>query len=239
MWKRFGERFRVLRRQLRLTQAQVAGLARVSPSLVARVEKGELANVTVGSVDRVAASLGAAFRMTINWHGEALDRLTDAAHAELQNAFAELLRAAGWLVAIEVSFNHYGDRGRCDLLAYHPATGILIVVEVKTAIADVQELLGRLDTKVRLAYQLAEGQGWPRPVAVVPVLVLANERQQYRIVADHSALFARFALRGRAARAWLGQPTRSTGLLVRLTLTNSRLVAVRAASRGSRVRNGP
>ena len=214
-------------------------MARVSASSLGRIERGEAGTVALGTIDRVVAALGARLRVRIEWHGEVLDRLADAAHAELQNAFADLLRAAGWSVAVEVSFNHYGDRGRCDVLAFHPATGILAVVEVKTAIGDVQDLLGRLDTKVRLARVLHQSQGWPRPSAAVPVLVLADERQQYRIIANHSALFTRFVLRGRAARAWLGRPTRASGLLVRLPLTNSRLVAVRAASRGSRVRNGP
>jgi transcriptional regulator with XRE-family HTH domain len=236
MWRQFGERIRVLRRQLRLTQARLATMAHVSVTSLGRIERGDVTRIPVGTLDRVAAALGASLRLSIAWRGEALDRLTDAAHAELQNAVAELLRTAGWLVAVEVSFNHYGDRGRCDVLAFHPPTGILVVVEVKTAIGDVQELLGRLDTKVRLAGVLAVSQGWPRPAAVVPVLVVADERQQYRVVADHAALFARFELRGRTARAWLANPKPSSGLLVRLPLTNSRLVAVRAASRGSRVR---
>lgn len=42
-----------------------------------------------------------------------------------------------------MSFNHYGDRGRYDILAFHPPTGILLVVEVKTGIGDVQATLGR------------------------------------------------------------------------------------------------
>ena len=147
MWRQLGERIRVLRRQLRLTQAQLATMARVSASSLGRIERGEAGTVALGTVDRVVSALGARLRVRIEWHGEVLDRLADAAHAELQNAFADLLRAAGWSVAVEVSFNHYGDRGRCDVLAFHPATGILAVVEVKTAIGDVQDLLGRLDTK--------------------------------------------------------------------------------------------
>lgn len=237
MWRHLGERIRVLRRQLRLTQAQLAAMARVSVKSVSRMERGSGA-VALETLDRVVAALGARLRVGIEWHGETLDRLTDAAHAELQNHFADLLRAAGWRVAVEASFNHYGDRGRCDILAFHPPTGILVVVEVKSAIGDVQELLGRLDIKVRLARILAASQGWARPAAVVPVLVMAAERQQYRVVAEHVSLFARFTVRGRAARAWLAHPAPVSGLLVRLPLTNARLVAVRIASRGSRVRNG-
>lgn len=237
MWKTIGQRFTVLRRRLELTQAELALLAGVSRGLIQRIEHGEWQSVQVGRLERVASALGARLQMLLMWNGEQLDRLVDAGHAELQNAFAQLLVAAGWLVAVEVSFNHYGDRGRYDLLAYHPASGILLVIEVKTAIGDVQATLGTLDVKLRLAREVARAQGWPKPSAVVPVLVLADERQQHRLIAAHAALFARFALRGRAGRAWLKGPTpEATGLLAYVALTNARVVSIRKATRGQRVR---
>ena len=98
MSRQLGERIRVLRRQLRLTQAQLATMARVSASSLGRIERGEAGTVALGTIDRVVAALGARLRVRIEWHGEVLDRLADAAHAELQNAFADLLRAAGWSV---------------------------------------------------------------------------------------------------------------------------------------------
>ena len=148
-----------------------------------------------------------------------------------------MLTAAGWLVAAEVSFNHYGDRGRYDLLAHHAALALVLAVEVKTAIGDVQETLGRLDMKVRLARDIARARGWHTATVACPVLVVADERQQHRIVARHSALFARFDLRGRPARAWLVHPSPDvSGVLVYLRLTNARTVSVRCATRGRRVR---
>jgi hypothetical protein len=213
----------------------------VSRRTVQRIEAGRWANLTFDAVRRVADALGAYLRIMISWNGEQLDRLVDAAHAELQNAFAVMLRAAGWLVAVEVSFNHYGDRGRYDILAFHPPTGIVLVVEVKTAIGDVQATLGTLDMKLRLAAIVAQRQGWPRrPAAAVPALVIADERQQHRLVAHHAALFARFVVRGRTARAWLRRPTPDPGgLLLYLPMTNARLVSVRTANRGHRVRQRP
>jgi transcriptional regulator with XRE-family HTH domain len=237
VWKVVGQRFLVLRRRLGLTQLDLAQLAGVSRAAVQRIEHGEWQSVQVGRVEQVAAALGARLQILLTWNGEQLDRLVDAGHAELQNAFAQLLTAAGWLVAVEVSFNHHGERGLHDLLAFHPASGILLVIEIKTAIGDVQATLGTLDVKVRLALDAAATQGWADVSAVVPVLVLADERQQHRLVAAHAALFSRFALRGRAARAWLKAPSfGATGMLTYLPLTNARVVSVRKASRGQRVR---
>ena len=140
----------------------------------------------------------------LSWQGELLDRLVDAAHAELQDAVVDLLTAAGWICAVEVSFNHFGERGRYDVLAYHAATGIVLVIEVKTAIGDIQATLGQLDVKVRLAREVARERGW-RVRRVVRMLVIADERQQHRI---HRP--ARAALRGVFAEKQLGARVAAT-----------------------------
>lgn len=224
-----------------MRQEDVAVRAGVSRRVVQRIEAGDWRGVTFGIFQRAADTLGARFYAGLDWNGAQLDRLVDAGHAELQNAIVTMLRALGWLVAVEASFNHYGDRGRYDVLAYHPLTGIILVVEVKTAVGDVQATLGTLDVKVRLAPIVARQHGWSEAVSAVPALVLADERQQHRVVRAHEALFWRFALRGRAARAWLKRPaTGAEGLLLNFPLTNARQVSVRAASPGTRVRRkGP
>lgn len=237
MWRSVGERFRVLRRRLRLRQEDLARLAGISRQVVQRIESGQWDGIGLDKVHRVAGALGARLHVGLTWNGEQLDRLVDAGHAELQNTVAAMLRGAGWLVAVEVSFNHYGDRGRYDIVAYHPATRIVLVVEIKTAIGDVQATLGILDVKVRLALTVARQQGWEQPLVAVPALVIADERQQHRVVSEHDALFSRFSMRARPARAWIRRPaTDVSGLLMYVPMTNARLVGVRKASRGERVR---
>ena len=108
---------------------------------------------------------------------------------------------------MEVSFNHYGDRGRVDVLAYHAPTGCVLVAEVKSAVGDVQETLGRIDVKVRLGRSLAASAGWIRRAgggAGVDRHGIAHAR---RVIAAHPVLFARFNMRGRAAQTWLRRPT--------------------------------
>ena len=134
--------------------------------------------------------------------------MADARHAALQNSMAKLLRAAGWTVEVEVSFNHYGDRGRIDVLAFHAAMRVLLVIEIKTMLADAQEVLGRLDVKVRVAPIVARERGWDL-AAAVPALVIVDGSTARRRVVANSALFASLDLRARGATAWLSEPRRS------------------------------
>lgn len=173
-----------------------------------RVEHGDLAGITIGSLERVTEALGATLSIQVRWQGERLDRLMDAAHAALQARVAELLSMAGWIVRAEVSFNHYGDRGRVDLVALHPRLRAVLIVEVKSALGDLQDTLGRLDVKVRLARTIAAELGWGEIDVAVPVLVIAQSRGARRIVGAHEPLFRRYALRGRQAVAWLRRPSR-------------------------------
>lgn len=71
----------------------------------------------------------------------------DEAHAQLVELVVAVLRATGWEVAVEVSFSISGERGAIDILAYHRATGIVLVVEVKSVVPDSQALLHGLDAR--------------------------------------------------------------------------------------------
>ena len=206
-----------------------------SRAAVSRIERGGLRGVPVGVVERLADALGASIELTVRWQGEQMDRLIDAGHARLQEQAAVLLASNGWLVRSEVSFNHFGDRGRVDVLAFHPSARTLIVVEVKTAIGDLQETLGRVDVKARLGATLAAAAGWDVPQAVVPALVIADRRAARRTVAQHETLFTRYSIRGRAAVAWIRHPRgpAPAGLLWFANLPNSHGVSV---TRGRRVR---
>jgi transcriptional regulator with XRE-family HTH domain len=196
-------------------QIDLGARAGVSRQLVSQLECGELAGLTVRSIARVTEALGASVDLTVRWQGADLDRLGDAAHARLAQSMVTLLDSLGWDTRVEVSFNHYGDRGRVDVLAMHPRSATLVVVELKSAIGDTQDLLGRLDVKVRLGRVLAASVGWPTPNRIVPALVIGESRASRRIVREPGAVFRRFDLRGRQAVAWLRSPTSggATGLL--------------------------
>lgn len=194
---------RALRRQRRWTQRRLAATLGISQQWMSDLELGGLAGCSVDLLERWSSSLNATLVMDLRVTGPR--PLTDRRHAALQNWLAETLRRGGWVVEVEPSFNHYGDRGRIDILAFHPVRGLLLVVEIKTELRDVQDLIGRLDVKQRMARRLAVDRGWD-VAAVVPAILLREDRTSRRRVAEHPGLFARFRLRARAARAWLQAP---------------------------------
>ncbi|MGH2358559.1 MAG: hypothetical protein ACRDGJ_11225, partial [Candidatus Limnocylindria bacterium] len=164
-------------------------------------------------IERVLAALDASLDLRVRWRGGELDRLLDQDHARLLELSASRLAATGWLLRHEVSFNHYGDRGRIDQLGYDPATRTLLVTEAKTGIFDTQDLLGRLDVKERLAPEIARRFGW-RVERVVVVLVLADGRTNRRRIEQHPELFGRFSCRGRGVAVWLKDPQPLVGGLL-------------------------
>jgi len=203
---RFGLGVRALRRKRRWTQDELATKADVSRAAVWRIERGHADRVAVHVLVGVAAALGARIDVRLQWQGEGLDRLLDAGHADLVERALDLLTASDWLVATEVSFNVRGERGSIDILAFHPATGSLLVIEIKSVVPDMQAMLSGIDRKGRLARDIARERGW-QVTSVTRLLVLPDDRTARRRVQRHAATF-RTALPGRTVeiRRWIRRP---------------------------------
>ncbi len=203
---RFGRQIRALRRRRGWRQVDLAAAARVSRVTVWRVENGHADDVDIGAAERVAQAIGARLEMVLTWHGEGLDRILDRDHAAIVELVADVLRGLGWLVVPEASFAIRGERGSVDILAFHPESGIVLVVEVKSVVPDIQGTLLSFDRKTRLAPELARQRGW-EPSGVGRVLVLAESRTNRRRVESHRATFdAAFPQRTAAVKRWLAQP---------------------------------
>jgi hypothetical protein len=112
----------------------------------------------------------------------------------------------GWVVRPEVSFSKWGERGIVDLLAWYPMSASLLVIELKTEIVDVGEILGTLDRKRRLGRSVAADLDW-RPSTVSTALMIGEGRTNRRRVDAHAALFrAALPSDGRGLRTWLTAP---------------------------------
>jgi len=203
--ERLGRLVRRLRVRAGLTQAMLAARASVGRQAVSLLERGHVARLRWETVERIAAAVGARLDVRLLWNGPELDRLLDAGHAALGAAVKRRLERWGWVVRVEVSYSRYGERGRIDLLGLDPASGVLLVVELKTELVDVQALLGSIDAKARLARHVADHFGW-EVRAVVPAIVFAEHRTTRERLARLDALFDRYSLRGRAAISWLRRP---------------------------------
>lgn len=197
-----GRALRALRHRRGWRQSDASQHARVARSVVSDMEAGRLDGHALGALRRTAAAVGASIRIELVFAGGDVHRLLDADHAALQNHWKQWLERKGWIVHAEATFNHYGERGSIDLLAWRPPDAALVVIEIKTTLVDIQALLASVDRKARVARTLAAERGWT-PSATIPALLIVEGTSARRRLTEHAALFGRFSSRGRAALAWL------------------------------------
>ena len=212
---RFGADVRLLRRRKGWSQRRLAGESKVARWVVVTIEAGRGERIRPSLLAAVVVALGGRISIRVLYQGEGLDRLRDQRHAALVEAIVRLLRASGWEVATELSFNVYGERGSIDVLAFHPATRALLVVEVKSVVPDVGGMFMTFDRKVRLAGEIARKQlGWEAST-VSRLLVLPEQRTARRRVVEHAATFESVVpMRNVAVKRWLRQPAGSMGGLL-------------------------
>jgi transcriptional regulator with XRE-family HTH domain len=205
---RFGRQFRALRIRLRKRQSDVAEDARLSRSLIATIDRGQLDGVTIGAIREAAAALGADVDLWLRWRGERLDRLLDEDHAAIVEALVGRLRERAWKVEVEVSFSIWGERGSIDVFGFHPELGALLVGEVKSVVPDSQATLHGLDRKTRLAPQIAAERGWAVRHTSRLLVIRDTSTARRRITRLASTYAAVLPLRGREVGAWLQRPDR-------------------------------
>jgi hypothetical protein len=227
---------RAIRIRMRLRQQDLAAAAGVSRSMISRLERGQADGIPVGIVRRTFTALGGNLVLMPVWRGAALDRLMDERHALLSGLVLGHLERAGWSVAPEVSFAHYGERGSVDLLAGHPPTRTALVTEVKTELGSIEETQRRLDVKVRLCADMVQDRfGW-RPLIRARLLVLPEGRATRTLLERHAALLgAAYPQRGWVVRRWIRAP--SGGLSGLWVLSKGHLVSgMRLSPEPQRVR---
>ena len=205
--QRIGWSLRSIRVRKRWRQEDLARRAKVSRWVVLRIEQGRLGSIPLGKIRAVAAALDARLDSIVRWQGGDLSRLVGARHARMHEIVARYFRGLpGWVVEPEVSFSIYGERGVIDVLAWHPTSRILLVIELKTEIVDLNEMLGTLDRKRRLASRIASERGWD-PVAIATWVVVADSRANRRTVADHATVLrSKLPSDGRQVGRWLRRP---------------------------------
>jgi transcriptional regulator with XRE-family HTH domain len=241
---RFGLGLRALRRRRGWTQAQVARRARVSQAAVSRAERGQAWDLTMRTILEIAEALGARASPGLYWQGEALDRLLDAAHAGLVDQVVSLLSSEGWRVVPEATFNHFGERGSVDVLAWHPEHEALLIVEVKSVMPDVQAMLAGVDRKHRIGRRLAAERGW-RVRTISRLIVFPEDRTVRRRLAEHASTFdVAYPARTREVRRWIRLPSGPiSGLLFlpasQSTTARHRVRSVRGRSRACGPLEGP
>jgi hypothetical protein len=208
--RKVGRIVRAARVRLGMRQVDVEPIAEIDQTTMSLVEAGAIGGLTVDVVRAAAGAVGVTldFEPRLRRGGDAA-RLLDAGHAQLVEAVIGILRRFDWIVVAEYTFSRYGERGSVDIVAWHALTRSLLLVEVKTRLVDVQELLATLDRKCRVVPPLlARDHGWRRPVGVGRVVVVHDASTARRVVARHAETFSS-ALPKRSAdvRQWVRRPS--------------------------------
>jgi transcriptional regulator with XRE-family HTH domain len=208
-----GRVLRELRIRLGWPQRVVAAKARISASAYSEIERGHIESVSLGKLRKAAAVLEVRLVLEPRWRGAALDRAMSSRHASMSEAITRLLTNPGWEVRPEVSFNHFGERGVVDLVAWHAPSRTILLVELKTELVDINDLLTVTDRRRRLAATMVEQFGWT-PACVAQWVVVAESRTNRRRLAEHrTVLRAAFPADGRSVGGWLAAPRDSTSAL--------------------------
>ncbi len=258
MEQRLGTTIRAIRRRRGIRQSDLARSAGVSASTISRIERGHGDTLALDTVARVAAELDVRLDIVPRWRGGELDRLLNAGHSAMHEQVARMFgRFPGWQIAPEASFSIWGERGVIDVLAWHAVRRMLLVIELKTAIVDVQDLISTIDRKRRLAAEVASTRDWGTSEAggagsaanvagaandaasAAPggagvsasawVIVADTRTNRARLAAHVSVLRAAFPADGRAMRGWIADPRKPVAALSFLQITSA---GTRMSSRG-------
>lgn len=206
--QRFGSIIRAVRIKRRWRQLDLAQRTGLATSTISRLERGHFDRLSLGAVRRVAAALDVRVELLGRWRAGDLDRLVNAKHSALHEAVARWFRERmpSWVLAPEVSFSIFGERGVIDLVAWNATHRAFLVIELKTDVVDVNELIGTFDRKVRLAWSVAAGRGWD-PATVSGWVIIAPGRTNRERISRHAAMLrAAFPADGRVIGPWLRKP---------------------------------
>ena len=205
---RIGSTIRTARIRKGLRQEDLAAEAHVSRATISRMERGHFGSLPLDLLRGVCVALEISLDLAPRWRGGDLDRMLSLRHSQLHESLARALVTdyTEWLLVPEASFSIYGERGVIDLLLWHPGRRALLAIELKTDIVDVNELLGTMDRKRRLAWNVATERGWT-PATVSAWIVVAGSRTNERRIAEHRTMLrAGYPADGRHMRSWLSDP---------------------------------
>ena len=200
----FGHQIRSTRIALDVPLAEVAARVGLTPSYIARVERGR-ANPTIGAVESLFDALG----IEVDWQlrgpvfiGDA--RRGDVVHARCLSYAQRRLEAAGWHVAREVEVVHGRHHAWIDLLAFHPATRTLLIVECKTRAEDAGAIERQVTWYERVAMEQARALGWEAVRTMTWLLVLASDEAETDLARHREAFATSFPRRAREMALDLG-----------------------------------
>jgi transcriptional regulator with XRE-family HTH domain len=191
-----GKSVKAVRVALGWTQRELAIKAGVSQAYVCLIENGRVSALTFEAADRLLIAMGARLSISVDrpFLGDR-ERQRELAHARCSAHIANRLRRAGWEVATEVEIGSDRSRGWIDVIAWHPTTRWLLVIEIKTEIHDLGAIERSLGWYEREAWAAARRRGWVPKRAIGCLMLLATDANELRARANRVPLTEGFAIR--------------------------------------------
>ena len=158
---------------LEWSQDELSRRSGLAQSAISRLERGIHSGLDLDELDRLAAALGGRFRLGFDAPFLAdRARQRDRVHARCIAFVARRLERAGWLILTEVEIVGSAGPGWIDVLAFHPASATLLVIEIKTEIHDLGRIQRTLDWYEHAAWPAARRFGWRPRRSLGALLVL-------------------------------------------------------------------
>ena len=193
-----------------MTQRELADSVGVSRGYIAAIESRR-ANPSLDVVDRISTALGLEVSLALRAPLVVVSTgQRDLVHARCSGYVERRLQTAGWKVAREVEIIEGRSHGWIDLIAVHPSTETLLVVEVKTRLEDLGAVERQLGWYGRSAGEAARRLGWRPRRVVCWLLALASDEVELVIRHNREVLGRGFPLRARAMSAWLSDGRHET-----------------------------
>lgn len=183
-----GETVRATRIDAAWSQRELSRRSGVSQAQICRIERGRCPDLQFSALDRLFVALG--IRYWLGMEGPRLARQpSDFVHARCSAYTGRRLVTGGWLVEREVEVGGDRARGWIDILAYHPESGVLLVIEVKTEIVDIGAIERTMNWYEREAWLATRRFGW-QPRWVGTALLILDTRANEERVRSLASVFA-------------------------------------------------
>jgi transcriptional regulator with XRE-family HTH domain len=204
---RLGSVVRSVRIRKGWRQVDLAAAAKVSRHDASKVELGHAGEIPLSRTLAMCRALEIRLDFVPRLRGGDLDRLLNARHSAMAETMARWFgRHPAWIIRPEVSFSIYGERGVIDFIAWHPVRRALLLIELKTELVEIGELMATADRRRRLAPRIGRDLGWV-PEVVGMWIAVRNVSTNLRRIRQHSAVLrAAFPAEGRAIAHWLRDP---------------------------------
>jgi transcriptional regulator with XRE-family HTH domain len=205
-----GRLIRSARMTIGWSQQELGDRAHVAQSMVSRLERGVRAGADLDDLQRIAKAMGG--RLTITLTAPFLadrGRQRDRVHAACVGYVVRHLRQTGWRAESEVEINGRSGLGWIDVLAWHPSSGALLVIEIKTEIHDFGRVQRTLSWYESRSWDAARRLGWSPRRSHAALILLDSEAVTATLRANRDLADQAFPERAARLTAFVVDPASS------------------------------